>query len=93
VGEGVAVFEPVHGSAPKYAGKNVANPTAAILSAVMMLRYLGEEEAASRLEGAVARVIAEGRRVTYDLKPPSDPSAVGTREMADAIIEALGTSE
>jgi isocitrate dehydrogenase (NAD+) len=90
VGREVAVFEPVHGSAPKYAGKNRANPTAAILSAVMMLRHLGEAEAASRLEGAVAAVIAEGRRVTYDLKPsPSDPSAVGTREMADAIIEAL----
>jgi isocitrate dehydrogenase (NAD+) len=90
VGREAAVFEPVHGSAPKYAGKNRANPTAAILSAVMMLRHLGEAEAASRLEGAVAAVIAEGRRVTYDLKPsPSDPSAVGTREMADAIIEAL----
>jgi isocitrate dehydrogenase (NAD+) len=91
VGREAAVFEPVHGSAPKYAGKNKVNPTAAILSAVMMLRHLGEERAASRLEGAVAAVIAEGKRVTYDLKPsPSDSSAVGTREMADAIIEALG---
>jgi len=90
VGREAAVFEPVHGSAPKYAGKNKVNPTAAILSAVMMLRHLGEERAASRLEGAVAAVIAEGRKVTYDLKPsPSDPSAVGTSEMADAIIEAL----
>jgi isocitrate dehydrogenase (NAD+) len=90
VGREAAVFEPVHGSAPKYAGKNRVNPTAAILSAVMMLRHLGEERAASRLEGAVAAVMAEGRRVTYDLKPsPSDPSAVGTREMADAVIEAL----
>ena len=90
VGREAAVFEPVHGSAPKYAGKNRVNPTAAILSAVMMLRHLGEERAASRLEGAVAAVIEEGKRVTYDLKPsPSDPSAVGTREMADAIIEAL----
>ncbi|TDA34757.1 MAG: isocitrate/isopropylmalate dehydrogenase family protein [Hadesarchaea archaeon] len=90
VGERGAVFEPVHGSAPKYAGKNRVNPTAAILSGVMMLQHLGEREAASRLERAVARVIEEGKRVTYDLKPdPSDPSAVGTKEMADAIIEVL----
>ncbi|MEM2865635.1 MAG: isocitrate/isopropylmalate dehydrogenase family protein [Candidatus Hadarchaeales archaeon] len=90
IGERGAVFEPVHGSAPKYAGKNKVNPTATILSAVMMLRYLGEVDAASRLERAVAQVIAEGKRVTYDMKPdPSDPSAVGTREMADAIVEAL----
>lgn len=90
IGERGAVFEPVHGSAPKYAGKNRVNPTATILSAVMMLRHLGEVDAASRLERAVAQVIAEGKRVTYDMKPdPSDPSAVGTREMADAIVEAL----
>ena len=89
VGE-VAIFEPTHGSAPKYAGLNKANPTAAILSGVMMLRYLGEEEAAQKLEGAVAKVIAEGKRVTYDLKEdPSDPSAVGTKEMAEAIMNAM----
>lgn len=90
VGEEYAVFEPVHGSAPKYAGKNRVNPTAQVLSAVLMLRHLGEEEAARRLEEAVARVIAEGRSVTYDLKErPDDPSAVGTQEMADAIIAAM----
>ncbi|MEM3422014.1 MAG: isocitrate/isopropylmalate dehydrogenase family protein [Candidatus Hadarchaeum sp.] len=90
IGDQVAVFEPTHGSAPKYAGKNKVNPTAAVLSGVMLLRYLGELEAARRLEEAVARVIKEGKRVTYDLKPdPEDPTAVGTSEMADAIIEAL----
>jgi isocitrate dehydrogenase (NAD+) len=56
VGREAAVFEPVHGSAPKYAGKNKVNPTAAILSAVMMLRHLGEERAASRLEGGTGNV-------------------------------------
>ncbi|MEM2890688.1 MAG: isocitrate/isopropylmalate dehydrogenase family protein [Candidatus Hadarchaeum sp.] len=90
IGDQVAVFEPTHGSAPKYAGKNKVNPTAAVLSGVMLLRYLGELEAARRLEEAVASVIKEGKRVTYDLKPdPEDPTAVGTSEMADAIIEAL----
>jgi len=93
IGDQAAVFEPTHGSAPKYAGKNKVNPTAAVLSGVMMLRYLGEREAAGRLEGAVARVIQEGRRVTYDLKPePDDPTAVGTAEMAEAIIEAMKMS-
>ena len=91
VGDDCALFEPVHGSAPKYAGQNKVNPTAEILSAVLMLRHLGETEAARRLEGAVARVIAEGRSVTYDLKPHrDDPSAVGTQEMADAVIAAMG---
>jgi len=90
-GEGIAVFEPTHGSAPKYAGQNKVNPTAQILSAVLMLRHLGETEAARRLEDAVATVIREGRSVTYDLKPHrDDPSAVGTREMADAVITAMG---
>ena len=89
VGE-VAVFEPTHGSAPKYAGLNKANPTAAILSGVMMLCHLGEGEAAQKLESAVAKVIAEGKRVTYDLKEdPSDPSAVGTKEMTEAIMNAM----
>ncbi len=91
IGEGMAVFEAVHGSAPKYAGLNKANPTAMILSAVLMLHYLKEDKAARTLEAAVAAVIAEGRSVTYDLKPsPTDPSAVGTKEMADAIIKKLG---
>jgi isocitrate dehydrogenase (NAD+) len=90
LGDGMAVFEAIHGSAPKYAGQNKVNPTAMILSAVLMLDYLGEKEAAERLEKAVARVIAEGKYVTYDLKPSrDDPTAVGTSEMADAIIRAL----
>ena len=89
-GELGAVFEPIHGSAPKYAGQNKVNPTAAMLSAVMMLRHLGEREAADRLERAISRVIAEGRQVTYDLKPrPNDPTAVGTSQFADAVIASL----
>ena len=90
IGEKIAVFEPTHGSAPKYAGLNKVNPTATILSGVMMLRYLGEEMAAKKLEGAVAKVIAEGKYVTYDFKEDSnDPSAVGTKEMAEAIVRAM----
>ena len=89
-GNELAVFEPVHGSAPKYAGKNKVNPTANILSGALMLRHLGEIEAAKRVEDAVAAVVAEGKNVTYDLKASrDDPSAVGTREMADAIIAAM----
>ncbi len=90
IGEDAAMFEPVHGSAPKYAGQNRVNPTATILSGALMLRHLGEIEAANRVEAAVRKVIAEGRYVTYDLKPHrDDPTAVGTQEMADAIIAAL----
>lgn len=90
IGEDMAVFEPVHGSAPKYAGQNRVNPTATILSGVMMLRYLGEHAAAERVARAVEQVIAEGKFVTADLKPTrADPTAVGTREMADAIIQAM----
>ncbi len=90
IGDEIAVFEPIHGSAPKYKGQNKVNPTATILSGMLMLRHLGEEEAANRLEKAVAAVIAEGKKVTYDMKPHrDDPSAVGTSEMADAIIEKL----
>lgn len=90
IGEEAAMFEPVHGSAPKYAGQNKVNPTATILSGALMLRHLGEIEAANRVEAAVRKVIAEGKYVTYDLKPHrDDPSAVGTQEMADAIIAAL----
>jgi isocitrate dehydrogenase (NAD+) len=89
-GRDLAVFEPVHGSAPKYAGKNRVNPTATILSAALMLQHLGEVEAAERVQAAVRAVIAEGKRVTYDLKPTrDDPTAVGTQEMADAIIAAI----
>jgi isocitrate dehydrogenase (NAD+) len=87
IGRDLAVFEPVHGSAPKYAGLNKVNPTANILSGALMLRHLGEMEAAQRVEAAVAAVIAAGESVTYDLKPTrDDPTAVGTKEMADAII-------
>lgn len=90
IGKGIALFEPVHGSAPKYAGKNKVNPTATILSGALMLRYLGEEKAASALENAVIEVIKEGRSVTYDLKERrDDPSAVGTEEMAEAICRKL----
>ncbi|PIQ84888.1 MAG: isocitrate dehydrogenase [Candidatus Omnitrophica bacterium CG11_big_fil_rev_8_21_14_0_20_43_6] len=90
IGSQLAVFEAVHGSAPKYKGKNKANPTAMILSGVLMLRHIKENKAADNLEEAVAQVIAEGKSVTYDLKPdPLDPSAVGTSQMADAIIEKL----
>ncbi len=90
LGDKLAVFEPVHGSAPKYAGQNKANPTATIMSAILMLRFLGEDSVADRVEKAVMQVIAEGRSVTYDLKPDrNDPTAVGTREMAMAIVEAM----
>lgn len=90
IGDGIAVFEAVHGAAPKYKGKNKVNPTAMILSGVMMLRYLKEEQAAKKLEEALIRVLAEGKDVTYDLKPKrDDPSAVGTQEMADAIIKKI----
>lgn len=92
IGEDGAVFEPIHGSAPSHAGKNEANPTAMILSGALMLRYLGEREAAERVEHAVADVIARGRFVTYDLRPDRDPAkAVGTSQMADAIIERMTT--
>ncbi|MDW8079406.1 MAG: isocitrate/isopropylmalate dehydrogenase family protein [Thermoguttaceae bacterium] len=90
VGDSGAVFEATHGSAPKYKGLNKVNPAALILSGVLMLRYLGETAAADRLEKAVAAVIAEGKYVTYDLKPHrDDPTAVGTQEMADAICRKL----
>jgi isocitrate dehydrogenase (NAD+) len=90
-GERVAVFEPTHGSAPKYAGQNKVNPMAELLSGMLMLRHLGEQSAAQRLERAISDVIAEGENVTYDMKPTrNDPTAVGTSEVADAIIEKLG---
>ncbi len=90
IGSQYAVFEPVHGSAPKYAGQNKVNPMAMMFSGVLMLRHLGERAAADRLEKAMAQVIAEGKSVTYDLKPrPDDPTAVGTSQVADAIIEKM----
>jgi isocitrate dehydrogenase (NAD+) len=90
-GEDAAIFEPTHGSAPKYAGQNKVNPMAMMLSGMLMLRHLDEAEAAERLEGAIADVIREGASVTYDMKPSrDDPSAVGTSEVADAIIDKMG---
>lgn len=90
IGVNGALFEATHGSAPKYKGLNKVNPTALILSGVMMLSYLGEREAAGRLERAVADVLREGKDVTYDLKRDrKDPTSVGTKEMAQAIIRKL----
>ena len=94
IGEQAAVFEATHGSAPRYTGLNKVNPTAMILSGKLMLEHLGEREAAGRLEQAVASVIGQGKRVTYDLKPSrDDPTAVGTSEYADAIIARLAEGE
>ncbi len=90
IGDEIALFEPVHGSAPKYAGKNKVNPTATILSGVLMLEHLNETKAAERLENAVKAVLKEGKYVTYDLKADrDDPTAVGTQEMADAICKKI----
>jgi len=90
IGDEMAVFEATHGSAPKYKGQNKVNPTALILSGMMMLRHIGERAAADRLENAVAKVIAEGKDVTYDMKPDrDDPTAVGTKEMGEAIVRAM----
>ncbi|HVB97304.1 MAG TPA: isocitrate/isopropylmalate dehydrogenase family protein [Chloroflexota bacterium] len=90
IGKDIAVFEATHGSAPKYAGLNKVNPVALMLSAVMMLQHLNERDAANRMETAIAEVVAEGKNVTYDLKPfPNDPTAVGTSQMADAIITRM----
>ena len=84
IGESAAVFEPVHGSAPKYTGQNKVNPTALLLSGVLMLDHLGETEAAKRMHAAIAAVIAEGKDVTYDLG-----GAAGTQQMAAAIARRL----
>jgi len=90
IGDECAVFEATHGSAPKYKGQNKVNPTAMLLSGVMMLRHLDERDAAQRMEEAIAAVIREGRSVTYDMKANrDDPSAAGTSEMADAVIEKM----
>ena len=80
IGEKAAVFEPVHGSAPKYAGQNKANPTALILSGALMLRHLGETDAADAVEAAVREVIAAGETVTYDLG-----GTAGTREFGEVV--------
>jgi isocitrate dehydrogenase (NAD+) len=84
IGTEAAVFEPVHGSAPKYAGQDKANPTAMILSGALMLRHLGHPDAAERVEHAIRDVIAEGRTVTYDLG-----GTAGTRAFAEEIANRL----
>jgi len=90
IGDHGAVFEATHGSAPKYKGLNKVNPTALILSGVLMLRHLNMTAEADALEKAIAAVIAEGKDVTYDMKPDrDDPTAVGTSQMADAIIRKI----
>jgi isocitrate dehydrogenase (NAD+) len=90
IGDEAAVFEPTHGSAPKYAGQNKVNPMAMMLSGFLMLQHLDELDAADRLERALADVIEEGKDVTYDMKPSrDDPTAVGTSEVADAVIAKL----
>lgn len=90
IGTEAAMFEATHGSAPKYKGQNKVNPVALILSGKMMLNHIGEHEAAAKLDNAVAEVIAEGKEVTYDMKPDrNDPTAVGTQEMAEAICRRI----
>ncbi len=91
IGEGgIAVFEAIHGSAPKYAGQNKVNPMALMLAGVLMLKHISERDAADKLERAIASVVAEGKDVTYDLKPNrEDPTSVGTREFADAVIRRM----
>jgi len=90
MGDQVAVFEATHGSAPKYKGQNKVNPMAMMFSGMLMLRHLNESEAADRLERALAAVIAEGKSVTYDMKPNrDDPTAVGTSDVADAVIARI----
>ncbi|HEY7280959.1 MAG TPA: isocitrate/isopropylmalate dehydrogenase family protein, partial [Actinomycetota bacterium] len=90
IGDEAAVFEATHGSAPKYKGQNKVNPMAMMLSGVLMLRHIEETAAADRLEGAIAAVIAEGKDVTYDMKPTrDDPTAVGTSQVADAVIAKM----
>jgi isocitrate dehydrogenase (NAD+) len=90
VGDDYAVFEATHGSAPKYKGQNKVNPMALMLSGVMLLRHIEEKDAAARLENAIAEVIRKGEKVTYDMKPSrDDPTAVGTSDVADAVIEEM----
>ncbi|MBE0428512.1 MAG: isocitrate/isopropylmalate dehydrogenase family protein [Thermoleophilia bacterium] len=88
IGDEMAVFEPVHGSAPKYAGKDKSNPTATILSAALMLSHLGESGAAARVTAAVRAVIGEGKNVTYDLG-----GEAGTSGYANAVIEAMADGD
>ncbi len=89
-GDTIAVFEAIHGSAPKYKGQNKVNPSACLLSAKMMLNHLGETEAAKKMSDAIKAIFAEGKSVTYDMKPfRDDPTAVGTAQMGDAIIKKM----
>ena len=88
LGDDMAIFEATHGSAPKYKGMNKVNPMSMMLSGVMMLKYIDEKEAADRLENAIAAVIAEGKNVTYDMKP-NGANAVGTSQVADAVIKKM----
>jgi isocitrate dehydrogenase (NAD+) len=91
MGDDLALFEATHGSAPRYAGQNKANPMAMMFSGMLMLRHLGEQQAGDRLERALAAVIARGEFVTYDMKPRrDDPTAVGTSQVADAVIAEMG---
>ncbi|MDD5338980.1 MAG: isocitrate/isopropylmalate dehydrogenase family protein [Dehalococcoidales bacterium] len=91
IGEGISLFEPTHGSAPKYTGQNKVNPMAMMLSGVLMLRHIGEVKAADRLESTIAAVIKEGKSVTYDMKERrDDPGSVGTSQVADAVIKKMG---
>jgi isocitrate dehydrogenase (NAD+) len=90
IGDTAALFEPIHGSAPKYAGQNKVNPMAMMFSGMLMLRHMGETDAGDRLEKALGAVIREGKSVTYDMKADrNDPTAVGTSQVADAVIEKL----
>ena len=92
VGDGCVVFEATHGTVSRSRGLNRANPMALMLSGAMLLRHVGEVEAGDRLEAAVAAVLAEGRTVTYDLRPSrSDPGAATTTEVRDAVVQALGS--
>jgi isocitrate dehydrogenase (NAD+) len=86
IGDGVAIFEAVHGSAPDIAGQNIANPSALMLASVMMLDYLGELEAAKKIETALSTIIAKGEKVTRDI---NNEMFVGTDEFADAVIEEI----
>ena len=94
IGEEGAVFEPIHGSAPKYAGQNKVNPMAMMFCGAMMLRHMDETEAGDRLQRALTDIIAEGKHVTYDMKPrPDDPTAVGTSQVADEVVRRLESGQ
>ena len=94
LGDAVAVFEATHGTASRYRGLHRANPMALMLCGAMLLRHIGETGSGDRLEAAVAAVIAEGRTVTYDLRPTrDDPDAASTTQVRDAVVETMGRDE